>query len=80
MRPSVARPTLNDIRGWPATVAVGDAASALGCSRAHAYEAIRTGTFPARTLRVGKRIVVVTSSIVAALDGAEPPEQARESA
>lgn len=71
---------LSEIRRWPATVAVADAASALGCSRAHAYEAIRNGSFPARTLRVGKRIVVVTSSIVAALDGAEAPEQARETA
>lgn len=63
------RPTLDEVRGWPATVSVEQGAAALGCSRAHAYEAIRTGTFPARTLRVGNRIRVVTGSILAALDG-----------
>lgn len=63
------RPTLDEIRAWPATVKVELGAAALGCSRAHAYEAIRQGTFPARTLRVGNRIVVVTGSILEALDG-----------
>jgi predicted DNA-binding transcriptional regulator AlpA len=63
------RPTLDEVREWPATVSVELGAAAFGCSRAHAYESIRTGTFPARTLRVGNRIVVVTSSILSALDG-----------
>jgi predicted DNA-binding transcriptional regulator AlpA len=49
-------------------VSVEDGALAFGCSRAHAYESIRLGTFPARTLRVGNRIVVVTDSILAVLD------------
>lgn len=62
------RPTLADVRAWPATVSVEKSAAAAGCSRAHAYEAIRQGTYPFRTLRVGSRIVVVTSSILAALD------------
>lgn len=64
------RPTLAEIRMWPATVSVERAATALGCSRGHAYEAIRTGRFPARTLRVGRRTVVVTGSIIAVLNGA----------
>jgi excisionase family DNA binding protein len=61
-------PTLDEIRTWPATVSVGEAAAALGCSQAHAYDCIRTGTLPARTLRVGGRIRVVTASILAALE------------
>lgn len=62
-------PTLEEIRSWPATVSVELAAAAIGVSRAHAYECIKLGTFPARSLRVGTRTKVVTSSILAALDG-----------
>jgi predicted DNA-binding transcriptional regulator AlpA len=63
-------PTLDELRGWPASVSVEDAALALGVSRAHAYACIKTGTFPARALRVGTRTKIVTSSIIAALEGA----------
>jgi len=62
------RPTLDDIRQWPATVNVDQAAQALGVSRAHAYETIRTGQFPARIVQVGSRIRVVTSTILALLE------------
>lgn len=58
------RPTLAEIRTWPATVSVEQAALALGCSRPHAYESIKRGRFPVRTLRVGTRMVVVTESIL----------------
>ncbi|MDG4788100.1 DNA-binding protein [Micromonospora sp. WMMD1102] len=61
-------PTLDEIRAWPATVSVELAAAALGVGRSHAYESIRLGTFPARTLKVGRRTTVVTSSILAALN------------
>jgi predicted DNA-binding transcriptional regulator AlpA len=61
-------PTLDEIRRWPATVSVEQAAAALGISRAHAYDAIRASTFPARALSVGRRIRVTTSSILAVLD------------
>ncbi|MGJ6963267.1 hypothetical protein ACSDR0_15280 [Streptosporangium sp. G11] len=64
-----APPTLNEIREWPATVNVELAALAVGVSRGHAYECIRTGTFPARSIRVGNRTKVVTSSILALLEG-----------
>lgn len=67
---SQARPTLAEIRRWPATVSVEMSAAAFGCSRAHAYESIKTGTYPARTIRVGGRIAVLTSSILKALDEA----------
>jgi predicted DNA-binding transcriptional regulator AlpA len=63
------QPTLDVVRLWPATVDVEAGASAFGISRSAAYDAIRTGTFPARTLRVGGRIRVVTASIIEALDG-----------
>lgn len=63
----VARPTLDDIRGWPATVAVGLAASALGVGRSTVYAAIRAGTFPARTVQVGDRVMVVTASLLGVL-------------
>lgn len=63
-------PTYEEIRQWPAVVSVEQAALALGVSRAHAYECIKAGTFPARSIRVGGRVKVVTSSILAVLDGA----------
>lgn len=63
-------PTLDEIRQWPATVSVELAATAIGVSRAHAYECIKQGTFPARALQVGGRTKVITSSILAVLDGA----------
>jgi predicted DNA-binding transcriptional regulator AlpA len=64
-------PTLDEIRRWPATVGVEQGAAALGVSRAHAYESIKAGTFPARALVVGRRIRVTTASILAVL-GDEP--------
>lgn len=62
-------PTLAEVRSWPATVSVELAAAAIGVSRAHAYECIKLGTFPARALRVGGRTKIITSSILAVLDG-----------
>jgi predicted DNA-binding transcriptional regulator AlpA len=62
-----ARPTLDEIRQWPATSSVEDLAAAVGISRSGAYAAINAGTLPVRTLRVGGRIVVVTESILAIL-------------
>jgi excisionase family DNA binding protein len=63
-----AGPTLDEIRQWPATVSVEEAASALGISRAHAYELIKSKVFPAKALSVGRRIRVTTSSILAVID------------
>lgn len=68
-------PTLDDVRRWPATASVEQSALALGCSKAHAYESIKLGTFPVRTVRVGNRIRVITSSILEVLDPA-PREKA----
>jgi predicted DNA-binding transcriptional regulator AlpA len=59
--------TLDEIRSWPAAVSIERAAEAFGISRSHAYELARTGHFPARTLKVGSTVRVVTASIVEAL-------------
>ena len=67
---ATSRPTLEDIRKWPAAVSVEDSAAALGVSRAHAYDCIRLGTYPVRTIRVGSRIAVLTASILEALGAA----------
>lgn len=61
--------TLDEIRGWPATVSVAKAATAFGISRAKAYQLVRAGRFPARTLPLGARVRVVTASILEALGG-----------
>lgn len=63
-----AGPTLADIRSWPAAVNVEDYARAFGISRAYAYESIRQGDCPVRTVKVGGRIKVLTHSILEALD------------
>ena len=63
------RLTLAEVRRLPATVDVETAAAVLGCSRSTAYEAIRTGTFPAAVVTVSRRKVVVTASLVTLLEG-----------
>lgn len=62
-------PTLDEIRGWPATIPVPRACTVLGISRSHGYELIKVGEFPFRTLQLRGRCVVITSSIVDVLAG-----------
>lgn len=66
------RPSLEEVRGWPPTVNVRDAARALGVSGAHAYAMIRLGRFPARVITMGERLKVVTSSLVELLEVRKP--------
>ncbi|MFC6088233.1 DNA-binding protein [Saccharothrix lopnurensis] len=61
------RPTLAEVRRWPATVNVAKAASAFGISRSHAYELITTGDFPAKVIKLRSTYRVITESIVRAL-------------
>lgn len=69
---SAPAPTLDEIRGWPATVDPVTAGRAFGISRSYAYELVRSGAFPARVLKVGGKNRVVTASILAALGGENP--------
>jgi hypothetical protein len=66
----VKPPTLADVKAWPATVTVPQAATALGCSRSQLYALIGRGEAPVKTLSFGKRHVVVTASLVRVLEGA----------
>ena len=59
--------TIAELETWPPVVNVADAARALDVSRATAYAALAEGNLPVRTIRVGRRIKVVTSSIIDAL-------------
>ncbi|MDN5917093.1 MAG: helix-turn-helix domain-containing protein [Pseudonocardia sp.] len=65
----IPAPTLDDIRGWSATVDVPTACAAFGVSRSYGYELVKRGEFPARTLKVGGRVRVITASVLAELEG-----------
>lgn len=65
-----ARPTLAEIKSWPATVNVPQAALALGCSPRHLYYLIKRGEAPIKTLPFGRRCVVTTQSLVTLLESA----------
>ena len=70
------QPTLDEIRQWPATVPVAQAARALGCSAPHLRNEIKHGTCPVKTIPLGTRHVVITASLVRLLSGAEESEAA----
>jgi hypothetical protein len=61
--------TLAAVRRWPAVVNVTDAARALGVSRASLYAALARGERPVEVLLVGRRMRVLTASLVSALQG-----------
>ena len=67
--PVATAPTLAEVRAWPATASVPQAATALGCSKAQLYELIRRGESPVKTLSLGKRHVVITADLVRVLSG-----------
>ena len=56
----------------PATLDVREAADILGIAVGSCYRAIREGTFPAQTIRVGGRILVLRRSLARALNGKAP--------
>jgi predicted DNA-binding transcriptional regulator AlpA len=61
-------PTMDEIRQWPPTVPLWpDAAGALGLSRTAAYELVRRGELPVRTLRLGRLIRVPTAELLTVL-------------
>lgn len=63
------QPTLADVRSWPATVSVAQAATALGCSKSHLHERIKQGDCPVKTIPFGTRYVVITADLVRLLSG-----------
>jgi hypothetical protein len=61
--------TLAQVRELPAAVDVPTAALALSMSRSALYEAIAEGRCPVQTITVGRRIRVLTHSLIAVLEG-----------
>lgn len=64
------RPTLDEVRAWPATCSAAQAATVLGVSKSHLNELIRRGEAPVKVLRLGGCNRVVTASLVRLLEGA----------
>ncbi len=61
-------PTIDELRQWPATVPLWpDAAGALGLSRTAAYDLVRRGELPVRTLRLGRLLRVPTAELLTVL-------------
>lgn len=63
-------PTLDEVRSWPATVTVPEAARAMGISKTHLHALIKRGESPVKTLPLGSRHRVVTAALVRLLEGA----------
>lgn len=70
------QPTLDEVRQWPATVPVPQAARALGCSGQHLRDRIKRGTSPVKTIPLGSRHVVITADLIRLLSGAVESEAA----
>jgi hypothetical protein len=69
--PSPLKPvSLAELKAMGATVNVPTAAAALGIGRATLYDAIAAGESPVRTLRVRKRLKVITASVIELLEPA----------
>jgi hypothetical protein len=69
LRAAPKLPTLAEIKTtWPPTVDVTTGAPAVGVSRSSAYEAIRNGTFPVKTITVGHRIKILTADLIRVLE------------
>lgn len=63
-------PTLEEIKAWPPTVGIREAATALGFSSSHAYGLAQRDAFPVKVIIAGKSIRVVTADLVRVLDAA----------
>ncbi|MFD5673684.1 DNA-binding protein [Streptomyces sp. NPDC127040] len=66
---ALAQPTLADIRKWPATISIPQAATALGCSKSYLHDAIKRNESPVKTIPFGSRRVVITADLVRLLSG-----------
>ena len=65
------RPTLDEIRRWPAAVSIPRASAAFGLSRSHGFELAKRGEFPTRLIKAGGRWVAVTADLIRALSAGE---------
>jgi hypothetical protein len=63
------RPTLEEVRQWPATVSIAQACKAIGYSVSWGYELANAGEFPCRILAVRGRKQVITASLIEVLEG-----------
>lgn len=61
--------TLAQVRKLPAAIDVETAAAALGVGRATLYEALARGERPVQVITVGRRMRVLTHSLIAVLEG-----------
>jgi excisionase family DNA binding protein len=61
--------TKEAVHGLGLTTTVDTAASILGISRTKAYELAKTGTFPVRLVRVGRRYLVHVLALLDLLGG-----------
>ncbi len=64
-----AAPTLAEVKAWPATVGIPEAARAIGVSKSQLYDLVRRGEAPVKVLSFGARHRVVTASLVRLLEG-----------
>jgi hypothetical protein len=63
--------TLAQIRRWPPTCSVCEAASALGVSKTALYDALGRGERPVQVIRVGRTMKVLTHSLIRVLEGSD---------
>ncbi len=61
--------TLAEVRRWPPTVNIEQAARALGVSRSSLYQAVGEGCAPVEVIRVRRTMRVLTHSLVELLEG-----------
>lgn len=61
--------TVEEIKTWPVTIGVQQAATALGISRSAAHRHIQEGIFPLKTVKVGKTYKILTVSLIQFLEG-----------
>jgi hypothetical protein len=59
--------TIEAVRGLGATIDIETAGAILGIGRSKSYELAKTGDFPVRVLRIGRRYLVPTPSLLALL-------------
>ena len=57
----------DEIRRLPAALTVVQAARLLGIGRSSAYQAVKSGTWPTRVLRIGRTIRIPSAEVLALL-------------